>query len=436
MNANNRYKIICSKNINIRSVHSNVLMECYLLSWDQLTKKSILQIKFRNLEIKTIKSIHILYYTVDLDGNINTDPCFTTYQDLNAEPNSSFGSKIPIVIDSELIGDVKIFINKIIWDDNVLQEIPQESYTEIQPQEPIESLLDEQQCAHYQTLCNLPSVPKYYPLKVDETLWRCTCGSFSNSDICYNCSAYKNDIFSYCDSNYLINYSQNLQAAQNKKHKRKKQALILTSCLIVISISIGLLWNAFLKDFYYTGRAIMNIKDFSDEGEETYYDYLFKIENIPLYFYLEDKRDAAFKKKKAALHATSKIINQDRYVDLFQFALNTGILICEDGNSVIFSSCSDLNTYTDIWGEDLKGWNNIVKVIESNLFGTVAITKKHKVISSLANIEDDYRFEYVKQIESLKSIKDIYQYDGWFGFSGALIALHDDGSVSLIPESR
>lgn len=263
----NRYKRIGELNILEICPLCEVELQKGALLWDTKSKQSIMQLKFFNYSDKILKSLYIIYNCKDDQGNIINQKNFYditfSYIDVNCESHSAFGTKTPILLPSELVRNVDVFIKTIVWEDNSIVNISQNDYMKVEKQKSLSSELSEEHIEMYRRACKLPEGELFLPRELDGDEWQCACGSINLEQSCRNCKANVEEQFSYLDEEQLVIFKQKyeqevllreqekeaeaLKMKQKSAKKNKLITIIIAAVIVFVSIT-GVLTSFFVKN--------------------------------------------------------------------------------------------------------------------------------------------------------------------------------------------
>ena len=217
---------------------------------DNVTNKAIFQLKFINMQVKYIKAVYIqIKGSNDLGEEIENKEY--AYLDLNIGKGQEFGTDNLKELNDNTIRNIKVTINKVIYEDNTIWENKENISYDRTPLNEIDNNLsffaNKKAVAQGLQLSNI-----YYPTE-SQNYWTCICGtSNSNSnDKCYRCGCSKDIAFNQYNKNQLQKdltvYKEQEQEKQKQKQEIKKQKLkkikkITIICIPIVIISVILLY--------------------------------------------------------------------------------------------------------------------------------------------------------------------------------------------------
>ena len=229
---------------------------------DNISNKTVFQLKFINMQEKIIKALYIQIKGFDDLGEELTNNEYQ-YLDLNVYKRQEFGTEQLKELNNNTIRNIEITINKIIYSDNQIWENKDTvSYDRVKLQNIDNTLVNVanekimKQGIHINNL--------YYPTQ-NENYWTCVCGAYNSNknEKCYMCG-YNNqkelkDFLPTILENELKLYKEQTKL----KAKKNKILIFIGLALIIIIITIILScvifpkfdknaeYQLFTKDGYY-----------------------------------------------------------------------------------------------------------------------------------------------------------------------------------------
>ncbi|OBR94145.1 MULTISPECIES: hypothetical protein [Clostridium] len=259
-----RYKRICKLDILEICPLCEVELQKGALLWDRKAKNSIMQLKFFNYSDKNLKSLYITYNCKDEQGNIINQKDFSfSYIDANCESHSAFGTKTPVVLPSELVRNVDVFVKTIVWEDNSITNVSQSDYIKVEKQKSLSSELSEEDIEIYRRACKLLEGEIFLQREIGNNGWQCACGSTNLKQNCRNCKANKEELSLYLDKAQLSIFKQKREEKvlqrerereekalrmKQKRVKRNKLIISIIAALIVFVSITGVLSSFFVRN--------------------------------------------------------------------------------------------------------------------------------------------------------------------------------------------
>ena len=189
-----KYQKLYSLSENLYAEGAPLIIAAGALQKDTENGSVFAQIKFKNIDNRTIKAVRVVISAFDDFGKELGDKEYL-YQDISARRDDEFGQKMPVVLDNATRSfNVKVsevaFEDGLKWTDNGTELKP------IEKQEAINSLLKEHELIKqyhikYGNSCE-------YIAKTDRDLVLCSCGAIhkTGETICHNCRNNLSDLLS------------------------------------------------------------------------------------------------------------------------------------------------------------------------------------------------------------------------------------------------
>ena len=214
--ANTRLELLMKKDEVSYVQGSPLLLEAYALHKDTVTGDCIAQLKWKNLDSRTVKAVMVELHTYDA-FNSKLAPIQYQYDGLNAASGSEFGGKTPIVIHDSNVSrfDVALkavsFTDGSIWQndaDRIFEPLPKTQAQTLSPElrEQLERDLKQQRKA------------AQYTMQTAGDLWQCGCGSWQKNGMsCLKCKITESDLAAACDPTTLQAHLDAYKGEQERK---------------------------------------------------------------------------------------------------------------------------------------------------------------------------------------------------------------------------
>ncbi|GLB24747.1 hypothetical protein LXJ15735_09880 [Lacrimispora xylanolytica] len=234
--ANERYKIIKLMEHKEWLKDAPIKVDKSQILFDTQKNTTLLQIKMFNLSSKSIKSVFLDVVCYDNENKNVESLTDVAYLMIEAEPQTVFGDKKPILLESLQIESVEITIGKVIFaDGSVWNNYDREKGIILGEQKVInhnDSLYEQIN----REFIGINSKP-YYWFENSEDYWRCTCGQTNShtASKCGYCGIEKSWIEKHLNKEYLLEEDKKYQEAlvlqkiqeDDFKQKQAEEALIL-----------------------------------------------------------------------------------------------------------------------------------------------------------------------------------------------------------------
>lgn len=224
-----------------------VIMEKAALLHDHLQSANLLQIQFKNVQLKSIKAMNIVVLGYD-EKNESYDKVEFSYKDLSVGANLVFGGNIPVYLKSIFARSFTFLVRNVlfgdgsVWNNNIEMtniEQPQKT-TKLGELEPY-YIQEMKKSYPYVNVSTIPEQKDGY--------WYCACGAIVPSEyiLCTSCNADINEIIAIAEIDRLRN---NMKEAEQKRlialeqkriadKKRSKIILLVVSILLIIISTIS-----------------------------------------------------------------------------------------------------------------------------------------------------------------------------------------------------
>ncbi len=366
----------------------------YNILLDNVTGKSIIQIKFRNISQKTVKSISIDIECFDAAKDSLGFIKDVSYME-NAEINSTFGDRQPINTDKTNIGNISIIVTKAVFDDEtVWRNENNEPLTEFKQQNARDYYGDLYE--QYERECNENNYKSTYAFENKGDYWICSCGqpnNIANTNCCY-CDEDINILTSISNEEYLKEAKEKYEEAERIKReeiaaKAEKEAAkiakneekirkfsLITTAVVLIMVTIGFCINYGMKiytyskanellengDYINTGKKFVETNSFKDSDK--------KIQGI---IHLLQENASKFEKKLSTSIAHTVGLKSD------------GTAIAVGANEYGDCDVSDWNYITDVSVGDLHSVglksDGTVVVVGYNEYGQCNISNWKDIVA-------------------------------------------------------
>lgn len=365
---------------------SPVIIEAGALQKDNTNSSIIVQLKLKNISVKTIKALTVRITPLDTIGNVLGDMVEHQYLDLSVNRDENFGSKDAIVLPNNTTRAIKVSVTNVVFSDNSNIIIDEQEWTSIPNQEELN--LDDIETKYFYSLFNINDKKQ---LIEHNDLWLCSCGAInhSNEDKCHCCKnsyeelknidlielhnesyyqhfcldigltndievlekATKNleSIIDYKDVKEIFDENTKrimyLKSKEIKKKKKTKKISLIVIGLVILSIIVGTSGSAIVKAVQYNrGNKLIASQQYNEA-----YTIFAKLDN-----YKDSKKyalDAKIKGSKIGDVFTFGVYN-DEEIEWRILAKENGkalvitekIIECKPyddaGSNVTWSSCS------------------------------------------------------------------------------------------------
>lgn len=205
---------------------------------DSLTKKRLVQLKFKSISAQAIKAVRVSVLPIRAD-NSAAQAVEYLYADVNAERDGEFGQKSAIVLTDGSAATFKPTVTEVIYADGTSWDGTGSVWAALKPRQSLSNALGGDEVAH-QYAIRYGSDCVMLP-DADRGLWYCTCGAINleSEEKCHSCrriySALKNinlaSLKSESAQRVQTEIKQDMEEQAEKKKGRKK--LIIALAILV-----------------------------------------------------------------------------------------------------------------------------------------------------------------------------------------------------------
>lgn len=194
------------------------------LLFDTEKNTTLLQIKMINLSEKTIKSVYVDVNCFDDTNKFIKAITDVTYLLIEAQPQTDFGDKQPVLLESLQIARVEIFISKVIFTDGMVwNNFGKETGIILGEQEVIDHNNELYEQVKREFIGK--KTPPCYWFESSEDYWRCTCGQANSHKalICGCCGLEKAWLEKHLNKDYLLEQASRYQEAELQQRKKEEE---------------------------------------------------------------------------------------------------------------------------------------------------------------------------------------------------------------------
>lgn len=280
-----RYKIISSGSQTEWLRGCPIKIDKYNILFDTIENINILQAKYQNISKKAVKSMWIAIDGWDdaMDKTITLNNI--AYLNVNVEIRGYFGANIPVKLNSASTSNVKISIEKVVFDDD---SVWRNNNIEASVSLPVISAAEkfgdlyEQYCIEAEKL----SLSNTNAFIDDVDFWVCPCGQGNekSDERCCSCNTSRDTLLKISDINYLADEKEKrLEAAayeewqKQEKEKadiaaaKRQKSIIIKMCICLTVIVVLGIVSVYIQKYikYHTAEKDVANGDF-DAAIEKY----------------------------------------------------------------------------------------------------------------------------------------------------------------------
>lgn len=194
-----------------------VRVDKYNILLDNQTNKNVLQIKYIVLFNKAVKSMWASIVCYDDAGDSLLTINDVVYANVKASAKTSFGNNQPIEVNSNLVGSIKIAVQKIVFTDETVWRNDENKIGIILPEQASVKAVYGELFNQFYIEAKKANVPCQKGFVKADTYWQCTCGqaNTANAENCCMCGTKFETLAKISDKNYLSKQN-NLRIEQEK----------------------------------------------------------------------------------------------------------------------------------------------------------------------------------------------------------------------------
>lgn len=221
---NERYKRVKELDTDIFFLNSGIQLVKGALLWDSVYKRTLIQLKFRNLSDRTLKSFYIRCTAADESGGEQEELEFA-YMDVDCESGGDFGQKRPLVVKSELIRQAWVLPVRAVWEDGTVTDYEENCCVSLEPQPFMAEVFDQDEFELFRRrmmVCNRPPETIRLPRELEYGIWQCACGELTKGESCGSCGLDKERLFYYSSRQVLDELAA--KSAEERRMREERRA--------------------------------------------------------------------------------------------------------------------------------------------------------------------------------------------------------------------
>ena len=245
-----RYKKLFTLEKDQFCVGSPIIIRAGALLMDNFSKKLLAQLKFKNIDNRTVSSVKVSITMLDSAGRVFGDAVEYQYLDLHVGRDEEFGQKTAFVLQSSNARSYSVAVTEILFEDSTQWIWDKSPWQSLSPMLSLKDALgDEELAAQYRIRYGLDC--EFEPHE-QQGLWYCTCGAINHIEerSCHSChrvySALKDvnvsSLRCECSDRLKLEDEQQQEEVECTKEKRKKRRsvyLALIPMVIIFAIVIA-----------------------------------------------------------------------------------------------------------------------------------------------------------------------------------------------------
>ena len=314
---NQRYTKLFALSENLYTPGAPVIISSGALHKDNVTGSIIAQLKFLNIDPRTIKALKLMICPLDTVGNPIGGEFEYQYLDLNEMRDSFFGQNTAIQMENPYTRGFKASVKEVIFTNNSIWQIDESDWQPLKKPTTLMNVLRDHELVK-QFKITYGSLMECFPEFSNDSIWQCGCGAINRADegSCHKCRILRenlrlfdlNELKSKCDER-LKKETEYREKERIEEEKRKKKLIssVITGTPILIAIIIGInfLSNYSEKSDSYKAAIKLYEAENYDEAIEIF-------ENLNGF---KDSEEMIFSGK---IEIANKFIKKGKYDDAYQ----------------------------------------------------------------------------------------------------------------------
>lgn len=252
-----RFKRLYELPNNLYSSGSPVIVSGGALLKDNESGSVLVQLKFQSITAATIKAVSVDIAAFDVTGQKLAAKNNYQYLDLSTYEGDYFGSNKAVVMPDATTRSFEITRIVVVLKDGSTVNVAL-PLTSLPKETSLSSVLHEEKLVRaYRTLACEKAL--FVPIE-EKGLWQCACGKWNCGPSCTQCHAWKKEVFSKFNIDYLRSYSLSGLLTEPEDRKNQEKAarhahrfLIAAKIFCVLALLVEVLFMFFAYDTNYTG---------------------------------------------------------------------------------------------------------------------------------------------------------------------------------------
>ena len=164
-----------------------VLIRAGVLLRDSVTRNVIAQLKFYNLDARTIRSLKLTFVLWDGEGNMLGEELSRSYTNLRAAQDEEFGQRTALLLPYREVVSFSTWVSEVVFADGTRWKDAGEIWEHVEQQKSLKEAYGSEAMAE-QFRIRYGGDCLYAPLE-SRGLWQCTCGTVNHEDekSCHRC---------------------------------------------------------------------------------------------------------------------------------------------------------------------------------------------------------------------------------------------------------
>ncbi len=339
-----RYQEVYRLKPNLYSEGCPVIIEVGVLQKDTHTDSVLVQLKLRNIGLKTIAACKVKIQPYEVNGTKIDDTIEHQYLDLNVLTGDEFASRTPVFMTNSATRKFEAAITELTFNDGTVWKANNNNWNAVGDGQRLDDFFDDPEVVDQYKIDT--GVDGLFVPTVRNGLFLCTCGAINaeKAEKCYNCGQSYRVLASFLDKDVLAKHlTDRLQKEQEKKleEEARQETARKETKKNLKRIAISALVIAVVVAIFFLAKYVIGIERLKgnyNRAIEAYNqgEYL-EAENI--FSEIEDYKDTKHQLGCVYAQYTIQLIEQKNYENAV--------------NSLV-----KLNQYNDKEGELLELANN------------------------------------------------------------------------------
>ena len=260
---------------------SPVIIEAGTVLADSLTKKVLVQLKFRNISDREITSLLACILPLDASGEAQDKAVEYLYNNLSIPRDESFGAGAAVVMPNTEVRSYKVRVGKVCFADGSEWQGQEDYFAPLPAPERLENAFDDEEMSRQFRISYGEDC--IYLASEAKDLWFCTCGAVNHADEskCHKCrrvhSALKNINVDSLRSETTKRLSSEMQQEAEedienteKRSKLLKLLAIIVPVVLILVILLATLPGYFARKNNYAKAAALLEQGEYDQAQQLY----------------------------------------------------------------------------------------------------------------------------------------------------------------------
>ena len=211
------------------ATESPLLLAAYALYRDTETNENVAQLKWQNLDKRSVKAVMVVLITYNAFEQ-RLDDIQYQYDGLTVIPRKEFGSKLPIIIHDSRVSRFDVVLKAVSFVDGTVWRSDEDNIFEPLPKPVEQTLMGELYSQLKRDMKSKPWITKY-TMQTMHDIWQCGCGNWQKVGMpCSKCHITQEELISATDptllQEHLAEYKAEVERLRIERQKQAEEARI------------------------------------------------------------------------------------------------------------------------------------------------------------------------------------------------------------------